>query len=188
MTGRLRSIVKKTQSKVFALGICMNVSGTQFEDQYSQKISWQAFCQKPHIFVLAGKKASEDASKWGLFLQKKLNSSYEPGKNHLKNFEKDEKVKVVAVATLPDVPGMFKGLFRSGFRDKSLMSVVLDFGAKFSQSFGFEAEEPAPAIVLYPDGSAEDSEPKAVIREKWRDEVFAEKIYQKWIASQFTAQ
>lgn len=163
----------------------VNVEKTQFEDQFSQKVSWSAFCEKPHIFVLAGKEASEDASKWGLFLQKKLNSEYEPGKNHLQSFEKDENVKVIAVATLPDVPGIFKGLFRSGFRDKSVMSMVLDFGAKFSKGFGFGAEEKVPAMVLYPNGSAKNAEPVAVIREKWQDEATAEKVFNRLIATQF---
>lgn len=119
------------------------------EDQFSKEWQWDAYQSVPKVLVFAGKEASELATAWGGWLQNTFNPGFEPTKDHLRSLSPKEKVKVIAVATLPDVPRIFRTLFRGGFQKQSAsMGVVLDWSSELSRHFGYNAEEKLPKLVL----------------------------------------
>lgn len=153
----------------------MNLSALKLEDQYSKSPEWEQFKDLPLVLVLGGEKASESAYKWGTWLHTHNNSDFIPGKDHLRALDPREKIKVVAVATLPSVPGFFKGLFRSGFRSKTKMGVVLDFEAQLSSHFNYSTEMAEPALVIFSPQASDIKEAK-VFRGHWDNESMREQI------------
>jgi hypothetical protein len=150
--------------KFFLQGaLLMQLSSMNLEDQYSKSPNWNAFSSVPAVMVLAGEKASEDATRWGLWLQKNINGDFVPTKQHLQILDSREKAKVIAVATLPEVPGIFKGLFRRGFRSKAEMGVILDFGAALSSQLHYKEDSPDPAIAILPKGALNIEEAKIFV-------------------------
>jgi hypothetical protein len=118
-------------------------------DQWSRPVAWAAFEKVPTVLVLGGEKAANAAKDWGIFLQKEFNPSYKVVPTHLTARAPEENVKVIAVATLPEVPSMFKGLFRGGFRrEVPEMGMVMDFSRALSSRFEYSDKSPEPKLVV----------------------------------------
>lgn len=129
------------------------------EDQFGSQVGWSRFSKVPRVLVIAGKDAAEGAKDWGLFVQQTFNENFQPSSDHLQNLSPKEKVKVIGVVALPDVPSMFKGLFRRGFRKEvPNMGMALDFGSQISKHFNYENSQPDPMVVILAPGSNEVSE------------------------------
>ena len=128
----------------------------QLSDQFGHKIDWQKFRDVPKAIVMAGEKASDPAKVWGAWMQTRFNEAFSPVRDHLQTLDAREKIKIIAVASLPDVPFVFKGLFRAGFRMGSPdYGVALDFSSELSRVLGYNAAEAQPGIaIIPPDGSA----------------------------------
>lgn len=123
-------------------------------DQFGNELQWRLFESMPRVLVFAGKEAAAAAKDWGILLQKTFNPLFHPTPQHLQRRAPDENIKVVAVATLPEVPSIFRGLFRSGFRrDAKDMGVALDFSRALSKQFSYEGSEELPLLVILPKGS-----------------------------------
>ena len=123
-------------------------------DQFDHPIDWNALNAVPRVIVVAGKKAAPEAKAWGIFLQEHFNAKFVPGPRHLQSLDARERVKVVAVATLPEVPGVLRAFFRAGFRKESPhMGVGLDFASRLSRALGYHAENPKPCLALFPANS-----------------------------------
>ena len=136
--------------------VMIALSKYSISDQFDSRVDWVRFSKVPKVIVMAGQDAAPDAKLWGVFFQQRFNSSYMPTPGHLQNLAESEKIKVVAVATLPEVPRIFRGLFRSGFRRESReMGVGLDFSEQLSQGFGYRAQEKTPAIAVLPAGDGQ---------------------------------
>lgn len=116
------------------------------EDQFGEEVKWSAFTHKPFVLVIADKEASENAKEIGIALHKSFNGIYTAPEEHLRNSPPSEKVKIIPVAALPDVPGIFKFLFRNGFQDESPVGVILDWDSKLSKSVGYEEGKVLVAI------------------------------------------
>jgi len=123
-------------------------------DQFGNSLQWSLFESIPRVLIFAGKEAAAPAKDWGVVLQKKFNAPFHPTPQHLQTLVPAEKIKVIAVATLPEVPSIFRGLFRSGFRrDAKDMGVALDFSRALSKQFSYSGSEPLPLVVILPKGS-----------------------------------
>jgi hypothetical protein len=124
-------------------------------DQFGNDLQWKLFDSVPRVLIFAGKEAGTAAKDWGLFLQKTFNPRFCPSPQHLQTLVPEEKIKVIAVATLPEVPSVFRGLFRSGFRrDAKNMGVALDFSRALSKQFSYDGSEEAPLLVILPRAKA----------------------------------
>lgn len=124
-------------------------------DQFGNDLQWRLFEPVPRVLIFAGKEAGAAAKEWGLFLQKTFNPLFHPSPQHLQTLVPEEKIKVIAVATLPEVPSVFRSLFRSGFRrDAKNMGVALDFSRALSKQFFYEGSEDAPLLAVLPGGNA----------------------------------
>jgi hypothetical protein len=120
-------------------------------DQFGNAVEWKVFEKVPAVLVMAGKPAALDAKAWGVYLQQTFNGGFQPSPDHLQTLRPSEKVKVVAVASLPEVPQFLRFLFRSGFRDESKsMGIVLDFSSLVSKTFGYDAEKLEPSLAIVP--------------------------------------
>ena len=134
-------------------------------DQFGHDVQWSLFESMPRVLVFAGKEAAPAAKDWGLFLQKTFNPTFHPTPQHLQTVVPEEKIKVIAVATLPEVPSIFRGLFRSGFRsDAKDMGLVLDFSRALSKQFSYEGSETEPLLVILPKGSVVEDSQMLILR------------------------
>ena len=87
-------------------------------------------------------------------MQKTFNPTVQPAPQSLQTLVPEEQVKVMAIATLPDVPSLFRGLFRAGFqRDAKDMGVALDFSRALSRQFSYDGSEELPLLVILPKGN-----------------------------------
>jgi hypothetical protein len=126
------------------------------EDQFGKSVKWELFEKTPQVLVFAGQDASAEARAWGTHFQSRFNPSYTPRADHLQRLDSTESIKVVAVASLPEVPGIFKGLFRSGFRkEASNLGMVLDFASRISGYFGYRSDSKKPMVAILGPGSKE---------------------------------
>jgi hypothetical protein len=122
----------------------------EVSDQWNNPVKWDVFSKVPKALVFGGKAAALESRKWGAHFQITFNGGYEPTPAHLQELSLNEKIKVIAVATLPEVPGMFKGLFRSGFRGEAkTMGIALDFAPGISQQVGYVENGDIPLVVLF---------------------------------------
>jgi hypothetical protein len=120
-------------------------------DQFGHNIDWSRFGKVPQVVIFAGRDAATSAKDWGVYLQKRFNEGFVPAQDHLQSLSPGEKIKIIAIATLPEVPHIFRGLFRNGFRKESKeMGVGLDFGATLSKLFAYQANNPMPKIAVLP--------------------------------------
>ncbi len=118
-------------------------------DQFGNGVEWQLFESVPRVLLFAGKEAGAAAKDWGIFLQKTFNPTFRPTPQHLQTLVPEEHIKVIAVATLPEVPLLFRGLFRSGFRsDAKDMGLALDFSRALSKQFSYDGSETLPLLVM----------------------------------------
>lgn len=118
-------------------------------DQWDKPVQWDLFSKVPKVLVFGGRDAALPSREWGAYVQKNFNGGFMPSPSHLQELKPEEKIKVVAVATLPDVPGMFKYLFRAGFRKEAKeMGLVLDFSGRLSGEFGYKERDKDPKVVL----------------------------------------
>jgi hypothetical protein len=118
-------------------------------DQWDRPVQWDKFNEVPKVLILSGRNSGTHGRDWGAYITEKFNPGFVPQATHLQEVSLLEKVKVIAVAALPDVPGMFKYLFRSGFRKESnSMGLALDFSSTLSKQFSFEEKQENPKIVL----------------------------------------
>lgn len=123
-------------------------------DQFGNGVQWQLFEPVPWVLLLAGKEAATAAKDWGIFLQKTFNPTFQPTPQHLQTLVPEEHIKVIAVATLPEVPLLFRGLFRSGFRsDAKDMGLALDFSRALSKQFSYDGSETLPLLVILRKGA-----------------------------------
>ncbi len=118
------------------------------EDQFGQRVQWEHFSSKPFVLVIADHAASESAVAIGAALHMKYNGYVRSSKEHLQTTNENEKLKVVPVAALPDVPGIFKGLFRIGFRKQSDTGVILDWSSRISEACGYKEGKVRLALKL----------------------------------------
>lgn len=116
------------------------------EDQFGEEVEWSAFAHKPFILVIADKESSDNAKEIGIALHKTFNGVYAAPEEHLRDSPENEKVKIIPVAALPDVPGIFKFLFRNGFKDEARTCVILDWDSKLAKSVGYEEGQVIVAI------------------------------------------
>jgi hypothetical protein len=124
-------------------------------DQFGNDVDWKLFESRPRALLFAGKDAGVAAKDWGVFLQKTFNPDFQPSPQHLQTLAPEEKIKVIAIATLPEVPSIFRGLFRAGFRrDAKDMGLALDFSRAVSTQFSYDGSEPLPLIAVLPKGSS----------------------------------
>jgi hypothetical protein len=132
--------------KAFPAVVLANFS---ISDQFAHNVDWARFSKVPQVVIFAGRDAATAAKDWGVYLQKRFNEGFTPVQNHLQTLSPKEKIKVIAIATLPEVPHIFRGLFRNGFRKESKeMGVGLDFGSALSKLFGYQANNPLPKIAV----------------------------------------
>ena len=126
---------------------------TQIQDQFNHDANWPAFQSVPKVLVLQGRgvKDKTEGQKWGVFLQQKFNSNFSPSADTVTVLSPQEHVKVLAVATLPNMPDFAKGMVRNRFKsDSPNYGVLLDFSSVLSSQFGFNEQEPLPAVVIIP--------------------------------------
>ncbi|NCN27343.1 hypothetical protein GW915_07185 [bacterium] len=129
-------------------------------DQFRKEVNWKAFEGVPKVIVAAEKESSEEASQWGHKLQAKFNAKSHPQKDHVHTLQPGEKVKIIAVASLPDVPNFFKGIFFKRFQKKhSHMGMLLDFDHRLSKGLGFKNLDKVPGIAILPPSSSKPVEP-----------------------------
>ena len=120
-------------------------------DQWSNRVDWSVWDRVPTVLVMGGQKAGHDAARWGIFLQQTFNPTYVPVPDHLQILKPEETVKIVAIATLPDVPQPFKWLFRSGFRKEvKNFGMALDYDGAISRVFGYDAGQKDPSLAILP--------------------------------------
>ncbi len=144
-----------------------SVFNLKVNDQWNKVVEWDKFSTVPKVLVFGGKEAALESRAWGAHFQILFNKGYEPTPEHLQTLSPNEKVKVIAVATLPEVPGMFKGLFRSGFRKEAKnMGIVLDFAPGLSQSVGYVEDGKIPLVVMFKKDGSEFSRVKALISDE----------------------
>jgi hypothetical protein len=128
-------------------------SAVPLSDQFGNEVHWKLFESVPRVLLFAGKEAGAAAKDWGVFLQRTFNPHLHPSPQHLQTLVPEETIKVIAVATLPEVPSIFRGLFRSGFRrDAKDMGLALDFSRELSQQFSYDGSESLPLLVVLPKG------------------------------------
>jgi hypothetical protein len=89
------------------------------------------------VLVIGDREAADRATAIGSALHAAHNTRHIEPERHLQITTPDEKLKVIAVAALPDVPGIFKGLFRSGFKDEGKTGVILDWDRQLARSCGY---------------------------------------------------
>ena len=107
------------------------------EDQFGEAVSWSKFASKPFVLVIGDREAADRATTIGTALHAAHNTGHIKPELHLHSTTAEEKLKVIAVAALPDVPGIFKGLFRSGFKDEGKTGVILDWDRLLARSCGY---------------------------------------------------
>ena len=107
------------------------------EDQFGEEVTWSKFDSKPFVLVIGDREAADRATAIGTALHTAYNIGHIKPERHLHSTTPDEKIKVIAVAALPDVPGLFKGLFRSGFKDEGKTGVILDWDRLLSRACGY---------------------------------------------------
>lgn len=118
------------------------------EDQFGQTVQWSNFSSKPFVLVIADHAASESALEIGAALHVKYNGPKQPAKEHLQASAATECLKVIPVAALPDVPGIFRGLFRIGFRSESSTGVILDWSSRIAEVCGYKSGTVRLALKL----------------------------------------
>lgn len=134
-------------------------------DQFGNELQWKLFEPVPRVLVFGGKEAGAAAKDWGLFLQKTFNPLSRPTPQHLQTLVPEEKIKVIAVVTLPEVPSIFRSLFRSGFRrDAKEMGLALDFSRALSKQFSYDGSEEFPLLAILPKGRALKHSRIAILR------------------------
>ncbi len=116
------------------------------EDQFGEEVEWSSFSHKPFVLVIADKEASDNAKEIGIALHKAYNGTYTAPEEHLRDSPENEKVKIIPVAALPDVPGIFKFLFRNGFKDEARTGVILDWDSMLSKTVGYVDAQVVVAI------------------------------------------
>jgi hypothetical protein len=129
--------------------LLMNFAQLNLEDQYAKKVEWELFNKLPVVLVLAGEKAASHAHEWGAWLQEHFNGTYVPSRDHLSTADSRERVKVIPVATLPSIPSIFRRLFRNGFRKKTEMAMILDYGSVLSSQFSYQDKDSLPLIAVF---------------------------------------
>ena len=146
-------------------------------DQFGTDVQWKLFESVPRVLLFGGKDAAAAAKDWGVVLQKTFNPGFHPVPQHLQILAPEEKIKVIAVATLPEVPSVFRGLFRSGFRrDAKDMGVVLDFSRALSKQFFYDGSEQEPLLVILPKGSTVKSSQILALRGLASDPTLQRKV------------
>ena len=119
------------------------------QDQFGKAVEWKNFAGVPWVLVLGGEKAAKDSQKWGILLKDTFNPNYKPVPEHLQKLSPSEKVKVIAVATLPNVPSLFQGFFRNGFRKEVQdFGMLLDFHGEVSAHFGVKTDQILPTLAI----------------------------------------
>ena len=67
-----------------------------------------------------------------------------------------EKIKVIAVISLPSIPSLFRGMVTKGFKkDSPNMGVALDYDELASKQFGYDRLEAMPVVVVITKDSTE---------------------------------
>ena len=146
-------------------------------DQFGNTVNWELFSDVPQVIIMAGEKAAVDAKEWGSFRQTKFNQGYQPSTEHLQKLHPHENIKIIAVATLPEVPRIFKGLFRAGFRKEAKeMGLALDFSSGLRKEFGYERKQSEACLALLEPKSGAGFQVKKIVcgsskKESLRDEV-----------------
>ncbi len=107
------------------------------EDQFGEQVHWKAFSQKPFVLVIADKEAADLAKSVGIGLHTHYNGDYTAPEAHLTSSPPTERLKVIPVAALPDVPHIFRWLFRNGFRSGAKTGVILDWESAIAKSCGY---------------------------------------------------
>ena len=119
------------------LAVLQVLADAPAEDQFGEEVAWSKFSSKPFVLVIGDREAADRATAIGAALHNTYNSRHIKPELHLHSTTPDEKIKVIAVAALPDVPGLFKGLFRSGFKDEGKTGVILDWDRLLSRACGY---------------------------------------------------
>ena len=118
--------------------ILLSLSSDPAEDQFGKEVLWRKFSDKPFVLVIADHSASELAVQIGAKLHIEYNGVSQPAEEHLLLTNQHERLKVIPVAALPDVPGIFKWLFRRGFRSEAKTGVILDWNSRISRLCGYQ--------------------------------------------------
>lgn len=118
--------------------ILLSLSSDPAEDQFGKEVQWRKFSDKPFVLVIADHSASELAIEIGAKLHIEYNGVSQPAEEHLLLTNEHERLKVIPVAALPDVPGIFKWLFRRGFRSEAKTGVILDFDSRIARLCGYQ--------------------------------------------------
>jgi glycosyltransferase involved in cell wall biosynthesis len=138
------------QVKLMALIPYVALSQFQISDQFDRRVDWQKFEGVPIVLIIGGRNASERAAEWGVLLENEFNAGFIPTSSHLQSLnEEHEKIKIIGVATLPNVPSIFKGIFRNGFRSSVKdFGLALDFSSLMSKAFDYNEKKLDPKIVV----------------------------------------
>ncbi|MEI8135204.1 MAG: hypothetical protein WCH46_09070 [bacterium] len=118
--------------------ILLSLSSDPAEDQFGQEVQWRKFSSKPFVLVIADRSASELAVQIGAVLHIQFNGVDQPAQEHLLVTNQNERLKVIPVAALPYVPGIFKWLFRKGFRSEAKTGVILDWDNRIARLCGYQ--------------------------------------------------
>ncbi len=125
---------------------------TPAEDQFGEEVRWSAFDSKPFVLVIADRESAEKGKGIGAALHSIFNGDYIAPEEHLHESPPTENIKIIPVAALPDVPGIFKWLFRRGFKKESPVGVILDWDSRLAKVCGYVPGSVA-IVVKLPDRS-----------------------------------
>jgi hypothetical protein len=125
------------------------LSGFPLNDQWKNPVDWKKFEPVPKVLIFGGKTATNEVKSWTKLLNQKLNPGYIQVANELQNLTPLEKVKVVPIIALPEVPKLFTKVFFSGFQKEYFKwGVAMDFDAKLSKKFGYDPTDPLALIAI----------------------------------------
>ena len=128
--------------------VLLSLSSDPAEDQFDHEVQWKNFSGKPFVLVIADRAASELAVQIGTELHIAYNGVSQPAEEHLLATSPSERLKTIPVAALPDIPGIFKWLFRRGFRSEAKTGVILDWDNKIARLCGYSAGKVRVALKL----------------------------------------
>ena len=130
------------------VSILSGLASTPAEDQFGEEVRWAAFAQKPFVLVVADRDAAEQAKAIGAALQSAFNSGHTAAEEHLRTSPAQERVKIIPVAALPDVPGMFKWMFRKGMKKEASFGVILDWDSRLAKAVSYRPGSVTLAVKL----------------------------------------
>lgn len=125
------------------------LSSFSLVDQWKKPVDWKNFEKVPVVAVLGGKNAAKESKTWCDLLNKEFNPNYKPSPGNLQSISAEEKIKLVRVISLPEVPKLLRRMFFTGFKKESSQSgVALDFENTMGKAYEYDEKSPAPLVII----------------------------------------